>query len=76
MEIFFLIWRVSERIIVISKFIKVKGFWAYIFLILKKNLIVLAEGRQKDDGGYAFKTVDPFPPLWTLTTNIHHSADT
>lgn len=35
----------------------------YITLALVKDLVVLAEGRQKYDGSDILKTVDPLPPL-------------
>ncbi len=60
-----------------AEYIKSSADWkAYIFLIFVKDLIVLAEGRQKYDGSDILKTVDPFLPLWTLATHIHHPRDT
>lgn len=53
-----------------------KLFWAYIILTLIKDLIVLAERRQENDGGDILETVNPFPPLWTLTAHVHHPGDT
>ena len=40
-----------------------EGFGSHIGRILVQDLIVLADCRQKYDGGDILKAVDPFPPL-------------
>lgn len=51
-------------------------WWPYIVLALEQDLVVLADCRQVNDGGDVLEAMDPFPPLWTLATYIHHPGDT
>lgn len=41
---------------------------------LGEDLVILAERHQEHDGRHFLKAVDPFPPLRTLATHIHHPA--
>lgn len=41
--------------------------------VLKQNLVVPAEGDDKDDGLHVVETVDPLAPLTPLAPNIHNA---
>lgn len=38
----------------------------------EKDLVVLAQGGQEDEGGDVFKAVDPLPTLRLLTAHVHN----
>jgi hypothetical protein len=41
-------------------------------VIFVKSLIVLAQSHEKDNGSNVLETMNPFPSLRTLSTNINH----
>lgn len=45
---------------------------SHLVVRLHQHLVVLAERYQEHDGGDVLEAVDPLPPLWPLTPNIHH----
>lgn len=49
---------------------------SHLVVAFSQDLVVFAERHQKDDGGDVLKAVYPLPPLWPLTSHIHHSAVT
>ena len=49
---------------------------SHLIVALSQDLVVLAERHEENDGRDVLKAVDPLPPLWPLTTDIHHPAVT
>lgn len=47
-------------------------FPPHLIIRLDQDLVILAECNQKHDGRDILKAVDPLPPFWPLTPNIHH----
>lgn len=47
------------------------GFFSYDGVPLLQDLVVLAQGRQEDQRGDVFETVDPLPALRLLTSHVH-----
>ena len=47
---------------------------SYLITLFKKDLIVLAQGHAKYDGGYIFEAVNPFLTFTSLTSDIKHAV--
>jgi hypothetical protein len=45
----------------------------YSILVLNQTLVVTRQCNHKEQALHALKTVDPFFPLGTLPTNVHHA---
>lgn len=45
---------------------------SYNSLFFLQDLIILAKGSQEDERGDVFKTVNPFPTFWLLTSNVNN----
>ena len=47
----------------------------YLVSWFHKHLVVLGERDEEDDRRYILKTMYPLPSLWSLSSDVHHSAN-
>lgn len=52
------------------------GRGSHLISALIQDLVILVQRHQENDRSHVFKTVDPFPPLCTLTPYINHPVTT
>lgn len=70
----------EKQLLLESKmFNKVNGWinsetFPHLIVTLHQDLVVLTQRHQEDDRRDILEAVDPLPPLWPLTSDIHHPA--